>query len=371
MKMTFRWYGEGNDPIPLQYIKQIPGVSGIMGTLAYKEAGENWEKDEIKKLVDGVHAAGLECEVIESVNVHEDIKLGLPSRDEYIENYKTTIENLAEFGVKVIVYNFMPVFDWLRTDLAHVDPEDGSNSLFYDEDEIQGMTPHDIVAKTAEGSGGLTLPGWEPERLSHLDEVMEKYQGMTGEKLLENWKYFLDAIIPTCEKVGIRMACHPDDPAWDLFGIPRVYKSLEDIDRILDLNDSPAHGLCVCIGSLGSNVNNDVAAILRHVGKRGRLVASHLRNVKHFSERTFKEAPHLSRTGDLPMEEAVEAIYDVEKAAADAGQPYEVYVRPDHGRMIWGEEGRPGYPLYDRALGTQYLLGLWDATKKQKEKASN
>ena len=226
MKMTFRWYGEGHDPIPLQYIKQIPGVSGIMGTLSYKEAGENWEKDEIKELVDGVHNAGLECEVIESVNVHEDIKLGLDTRDEYIANYRTTIENLAEFGVKVIVYNFMPVFDWLRTDLAHVDEEDGSNSLFYDEDAIQGMTPQDIVNKTAEESGGLTLPGWEPERLARLDEVMKLYQGMTAEKLLENWKYFLEGVIPTCERVGIRMACHPDDPAWDLFGTRAFTRAL-------------------------------------------------------------------------------------------------------------------------------------------------
>lgn len=245
MKMTFRWYGAGFDPIPLQYIKQIPGVTGIMGTLSYKQAGENWEKEEIKELIDAVHAAGLECEIIESVNVHEDIKLGLDTRDEYIENYKTTLENLAEFGVKVVVYNFMPVFDWLRTDLFHEDPRDGSTSLYYDHDKIQGMTPQDIVNNTEEDSGGLTLPGWEPERLARLDEVMALYQGMTGDKLRENWKYFLEAIMPTCERVGIKMACHPDDPAWDLFGIPRVYKNMDDIVKILDLHESKNHGLCV------------------------------------------------------------------------------------------------------------------------------
>ncbi|MDP9806440.1 mannonate dehydratase [Trueperella bonasi] len=371
MKMTFRWYGEGHDPIPLQYIKQIPGVTGIMGTLSYKQAGENWEKDEIKELVEGVNAAGLECEIIESVNVHEDIKLGLDTRDEHIENYKTTLENLADFGIKVVVYNFMPVFDWLRTDLAHEDPEDGSTALYYDHDKIQGMTPQDIVNNTAEESGGLTLPGWEPERLARLDEVMELYQDMSADKLRENWKYFLDAIMPTCEKVGIKMACHPDDPAWDLFGIPRVFKNKEDVEKILDLHESKHHGLCVCIGSLGSEVKNDVVEILRYAGERGRLHAAHLRNVIHFSDRVFKESPHLSRTGDNPMEEAVEAIYDIEKAAADAGEPFEVYVRPDHGRMIWGEEGRPGYPLYDRALGAQYLLGLWDAIALLKERNAN
>ncbi|MEW6886941.1 mannonate dehydratase [Trueperella pyogenes] len=369
MKMTFRWYGEGFDPIPLQYIKQIPGVTGIMGTLSYKQAGENWEKEEIKELIDAVHAAGLECEIIESVNVHEDIKLGLDTRDEYIENYKTTLENLAEFGVKVVVYNFMPVFDWLRTDLFHEDPRDGSTSLYYDHDKIQGMTPQDIVNNTEEDSGGLTLPGWEPERLARLDEVMALYQGMTGDKLRENWKYFLEAIMPTCERVGIKMACHPDDPAWDLFGIPRVYKNMDDIVKILDLHESKNHGLCVCIGSLGSETTNDLPAILRYVGGRGRLHAAHMRNVKHFSDRTFKEAAHLSRDGDNPMEECMTVLYDVEKEAAQAGESFDIYVRPDHGRMIWGEQGRPGYPLYDRALGAQYLLGLWDATVAQRQKA--
>ena len=130
MKMTFRWYGSESDKITLKQIKQIPGCTGLMGVLDYKAAGEVWEEDEIKKYIDEVHAAGLECEVIESVNVHEDIKLGLPTRDQYIENYCKSIRNLAKYGVKVIVYNFMPVLDWLRTDLARVIPEDGSNSLY-------------------------------------------------------------------------------------------------------------------------------------------------------------------------------------------------------------------------------------------------
>lgn len=147
MKMTFRWYGEGSDKITLKQIKQIPNCTGLMGVLDYKAAGEVWTEEEIKKYMEGVHAAGLECEVIESVNVHEDIKLGLPTRDEYIENYKTTIRNLAKYGVKVIVYNFMPVLDWLRTDLAREIPEDGSNSLYFDEAELGEMTPMEIVKR--------------------------------------------------------------------------------------------------------------------------------------------------------------------------------------------------------------------------------
>ena len=161
MKMTFRWFGEKSDRISLCQIKQIPGVSGIMGVLDNKAAGEIWTEEEIADYIGQVHNAGLACEVIESVNVHEDIKMGLPSREEYIENYCITIRNLAQFGIKVIVYNFMPVFDWLRTDLAHVISEDGSNSLYFNEKDLGEMTPMEIVKKTAENSNGFSLPGWE------------------------------------------------------------------------------------------------------------------------------------------------------------------------------------------------------------------
>ena len=182
MKMTFRWYGSKADPIPLRYIKQIPGMTGLMGLLD-KPAGAVWEEDEVRALVHEVHEAGLELEVIESVNVHEDIKLGLPSRDAYIENYRATIRRLARYGVKVIVYNFMPVFDWLRTDLARLIPEDGSNSLYFDEKDLGEMGPLEIVRRTADGSNGFTLPGWEPERLSQLEETLRGYEGMTDDRL--------------------------------------------------------------------------------------------------------------------------------------------------------------------------------------------
>ena len=212
MKMTFRWYGSKADPIPLKYIRQIPGMTGLMGLLE-RPAGVVWEEEEIKELVDEVHAAGLELEVIESVNVHEDIKIGLPTRDKYIQNYIDTIRNLARHGIKVIVYNFMPVFDWLRTDLARVIPEDGSNSLYFDEKDLGQMGPLEIVRKTAEDSHGFTLPGWEPERLALLETTLKQYEGMTPDNLRENYKYFLDAVIPVCEEVGVRMACHASPTA--------------------------------------------------------------------------------------------------------------------------------------------------------------
>ena len=181
MKMTFRWYGSQSDPIPLKYIKQIPGMSGLMGLLD-KPAGVDWPEEEFAALKKEVNEAGLEIEVIESVNVHEDIKTGLGRRDEYIDNYISTIRMLAKHGVKVIIYNFMPVFDWLRTDLARIIPEDGSNSLYFDEKDLGEMGPLEIVRRTAEGSKGFSLPGWEPERLALLETTLKQYEGMTPDR---------------------------------------------------------------------------------------------------------------------------------------------------------------------------------------------
>ncbi len=359
MKMTFRWFGKKSDTVTIKQIKQIPGMSGLMGFLDYKPAGEVWTEEEIAAYVGDVKATGLDCDVIESVNVHEDIKMGLPTRDKYLENYKITIRNLAKHGVKVIVYNFMPVFDWLRTDLARVIPEDGSNSLYFDEAELGSMTPLDIVRKTAEDAKGFTLPGWEPERLALLEKTLEQYASISTEKLLENYKYFLDALMPTCEECGVKMACHPDDPAWPIFGLPRVAHSLEGFDKIVALNSSPSNTLCLCTGSLGSEPKNDIPAIIRHFGEMGRVSCMHIRNVKHLGYRRFREASHLSSDGSLDMFAIVKAMHDTCP---------DVYVRPDHGRMIWDETGRPGYGLYDRALGAAYLNGLWEAVCKMSEK---
>ena len=356
MKMTFRWYGSESDKITLKQIKQIPGCTGLMGVLDYKAAGEVWEEDEIKKYIDEVHAAGLECEVIESVNVHEDIKLGLLTRDQYIENYCKSIRNLAKYGVKVIVYNFMPVLDWLRTDLARVIPEDGSNSLYYDEAELGTMTPMEIVRRTAENSNGFSLPGWEPARLAELEHVLELYKNVDEDKLFENFKYFLDGIIPTCEEVGVKMACHPDDPGWPIFGLPRITHDQAGFDRMVKLHDSPCNTLCLCTGSLGSHVHNDIPAMIRHFGEMDRIGCLHVRNIKHLgSDRRFRESSHLSSDGDLDMYEIMKAAYETCP---------DTYIRPDHGRMIWDEVGRPGYGLYDRALGIAYLNGLWEAIDK-------
>lgn len=355
MKMTFRWYGEGNDSVPLKYIYQIPNCSGIMGVLDQYAAGEVWPLDVIQEYVKHVNSYGLEVEVIESVNVHEDIKLGLPSRDKYIENYKQTIRNLASCGIKVIIYNFMPVFDWLRTDLARKIEKDGSTSLYYDHKELKGLTPQKLVERTAASSKGFSLPGWEPERLAELEKVLELYKDIDEEKLLENYKYFLEAVVPICEEVGVRLAVHPDDPAWPVFGIPRIAHSKEQLDRIIDLVDSPANSLCLCSGSLGSSPGNDIPSIIRYFGEKKRIACAHVRNVKYLGDKKFREASHFSADGDLDLFEIMRAIYETDQ---------DVYIRPDHGRMIWDEEARAGYGLYDRALGVAYLNGIWESLEK-------
>lgn len=250
MKMTFRWYGN-SDPISLEYIRQIPGCSGIMAMMDDFKAGEVWDKEIFKAFVEKVNAAGLEVEVIESINVHEDIKMGLDTRDQYIENYKQSIRNVAECGVK--------------------------------------------------------------------------------------------------------MAVHPDDPAWPVFGIPRITHTLEQLEKIVNLVDSPSNTLCLCTGSLGSDPNNNLPEIIREFGKRNKIGCAHVRNIKFLGERNFYESSHLTSAGSLDM-------FEIMKAFHNTG--FDGYIRPDHGRMIWGEKGRSGYGLYDRALGLTYLNGLWEALEK-------
>ncbi len=351
MQMTFRWYGEGNDTVTLSQIRQIPGVDGIVWALHDKQPGEIWEPDEIEKVVNQIKSYGFNADVVESVNVHDDIKIGLPTRDRYIENYKQTLKNLKQFGVKVVCYNFMPVFDWTRTDLFHP-VGDGSTALYYEKDKIIN-DPKEMAKYILEKCEGLTMPGWEPERMAHLGELFEAYKDVTKEKLWDNLRYFLEAIMPVCHECGIKMAIHQDDPPWDIFGLPRLLVDEPAIDRFLNMVDDEYNCLTLCSGSLGSNPENNVADIIRK--HCDRIAFAHIRNVKHFPNGDFSEASHRDRDGDI-------GILDIVKAYHDCG--FNGYVRPDHGRHIWGEKCRPGYGLYDRALGIMYLLGCFDTLEK-------
>ena len=322
-----------------------------MWALHDKQPGEIWEPDEIEKVVNQIKSYGFNADVVESVNVHDDIKIGLPTRDRYIENYKQTLKNLKQFGVKVVCYNFMPVFDWTRTDLFHP-VGDGSTALYYEKDKIIN-DPKEMAKYILEKCEGFTMPGWEPERMAHLSELFEAYKGVTKEKLWDNLKYFLEAIMPVCHECGIKMAIHQDDPPWDIFGLPRLLVDEPAIDRFLNMVDDEYNCLTLCSGSLGSNPENNVADIIRK--HCDRIAFAHIRNVKHFPNGDFSEASHRDRDGDI-------GILDIVKAYHDCG--FNGYVRPDHGRHIWGEKCRPGYGLYDRALGIMYLLGCFDTLEK-------
>ncbi len=358
MKMIIRWFPGSDDSVTLEQIKQIPGVTGVAAMLSDIPVGEIWPMSRLEALRDEVNTAGLELEVIESVNIHEDIKKGLPSRDKYINNYIKTIENLSKVGVKCLCYNFMPVMDWLRSELAHP-LEDGSTALAYNHDTILKMNPASIAEGMIENAGGYSLPGWEPERLAAMSEDIKFYQNMSTEQYWSNMKYFLDAVIPYAEKYDIKMAIHPDDPPFSIYGLPKVINSAENIRKFLSLNDSIYNGLTLCTGSLGADLNNDIPAIVSEFASQGRIHFAHIRNIKHSDKMIFTESAHYSPCGDLDMYRVVKAFYD---------NGFNGYIRPDHGRMIWGEIARPGYGLYDRALGANYLLGLWEAIDKSSNK---
>ncbi|MFF2482278.1 mannonate dehydratase [Paenibacillus sp. NPDC058071] len=354
MKMVFRWYGEGNDSVTLKQIKQIPGVEGIVWALHDVPAGEEWPMEKIleyKRLADEY---GFHLKVVESVNVHEDIKLGLPSRDKYIENYKRTIEKLATVGVKVICYNFMPIFDWMRTDLFK-EMEDGSTALFFDKAKIESMAAEDLVRNISENSQ-FTMPGWEPERLQRLAPLFEAYKNVTEEDLFANLQYFLEQIVPVAEAHDIKMAIHPDDPPYSVFGLPRIVTGRDNIRRLLDLVDSPYNGITLCSGSLGANPDNDIPAMVREFADR--IPFAHIRNVRVYENGDFIETSHRSSDGTVDIAEVVKAYHE---------NGYEGFVRPDHGRHIWDEKCRPGYGLYDRALGIMYLWGVWDSLDRQRK----
>ncbi|MBE7030878.1 MAG: mannonate dehydratase [Ruminococcaceae bacterium] len=352
MQMTFRWYGK-DDPITLDKIRQIPGVTGVVWSLHHVPAGDEWSEEDIMEVKEYVESYGLNIDVVESVNVHEDIKLGLPSRDGYIKAYQNTLRKLGKAGVKVVCYNFMPVFDWTRTELFHKLP-DGSTALFFEKAKIENVDPMAFVKEIENDSKGLTMPGWEPERLAHLKKLFELYKDVTDEDLWNNLEYFLKAVIPVCEEVGIRMGIHQDDPAFSIFGLPRIITNRETLKRMLSLVDSPANGLTLCSGSLGSNCENDIPALVREFGDR--ICFGHIRNIKRFDNGDFIETSHRACDGSLDIVEIVKAYHDI---------GFTGYVRPDHGRHIWDENCRPGYGLYDRALGCMYLWGVWDTLNHQ------
>ena len=347
MKMSFRWYGP-DDPVNLKNIRQIPNMQAIVTAVYYVPVGEVWSRKSIAALKKQTEDNGLQFEVIESVPVHEDIKLGKPTRDRYIENYCENIRRLAEAGIRCICYNFMPVFDWTRTQLDHRLP-DGSTSLVYYKEQVDAVDP-------LKSDSDLTLPGWDASYTrEELRAVVAEYNKMTEEDLWANLTYFLERIIPVAAECDVNMAIHEDDPCWSIFGLPRIITCERNLDRFLKIVDDPHNGITLCTGSLGCSAENDVVHMAAKYAAMGRIHFVHARNVAVL-ENGFEERAHYSACGSLDMYAILNALYK---------NGFNGYIRPDHGRMIWGETGRAGYGLYDRALGAAYLNGLWEAITKR------
>lgn len=352
MQMTLRWFGSKHDSVTLEQIRQVPGVKGVITTLYDTKPGEAWKLEDIQAMKRKVEAAGLTVAGIESVNIHDAIKIGSPDREEYIENYITTLERLGQEDIHMVCYNFMPVFDWTRTELARK-RADGSTVLAYNQAAIDAIKPEEMFDSINGDANGHVMPGWEPERMAHVKELFDMYKDVDNEKLFANLKYFLERIMPTCDKYDINMAIHPDDPAWSVFGLPRIIINKENILRMMKMVDNPHNGVTFCSGSYGTNLENNLPDMIRSL--KGRIHFAHVRNLKFNSPTDFEESAHLSSDGTFDMYEIMKALYDI---------GFDGPIRPDHGRMIWGEVALPGYGLYDRALGAAYLNGLWEAIEK-------
>ena len=357
MQMTLRWYGSKHDTVTLKQIRQIPGVKGVITTLYDTQPGEVWSQERIHAMKEEVEAAGLKVAGIESVNVHDAIKTGAPDRDMYIDNYIKCLENLGKEDIHMVCYNFMPVFDWTRTELARV-REDGSTVLAYTQEAVDNLVPEKMFESIAGDMNGTVMPGWEPERMGRVKELFAMYKDIDDEKLFENLVYFLERIMPTCDKYDINMAIHPDDPAWSVFGLPRIIINKENILRMMKAVDNKHNGVTFCTGSYGTSLKNDLVDMI--LSLKGRIHFAHIRNLKFITPTNFEESAHLSSDGTFDMHAIMRALYDI---------GFDGPIRPDHGRMIWDEVAMPGYGLYDRALGACYLQGLWEAIEKEDKRA--
>jgi mannonate dehydratase len=358
MVLSFRWYG-ASDPVPLDAIRQIPGVRGIVSALHDVPPGEAWTADAVVALRQRVEDAGLTLSCIESIPVPEGIKLGTGARERLVETWCASVEAVGAAGVPVVCYNFMPVFDWTRTSLHRPMP-DGSEALAYVEGELAEV-------EEALASGGL--PGWmDAHSPDDLRRLFAAYAAVDPERMWDHLGWFLERAVPAAEAAGVKLALHPDDPPWPLFGLPRVVTSASAFDRVCDLVDSPANGVTFCTGSLGADPAQvaGLSAAAARLAARGRLHFAHLRNVARLGSsadqvaeaerpgRDFTETAHPD--GDVDLGAVIAALQ---------GAGFDGPLRPDHGRQIWSERDdptvRPGYGLFDRALGATYLLGLWEA----------
>ena len=345
MQFTMRWFGSA-DTVHLQDIAQVPVIRGIVGTIEDLPGDVVWPLDRLQWLRSQVEAHGFSLDVIESIPVPEGIKRGTGDRDRLIDIYAESIRNLGRVGVRVLCYNFMPVLDWMRTDLS-LRLADGSLVTGYNHQQMLRYDLSKGLEDRVAWSHGFT--GEE------LQTALDEYRDIDGDALFENLLYFLRRVVPVAEAAGVLLAIHPDDPPWPIFGLPRIVRDQSTIQRILEAVDSPSNGLTFCTGSLGAAPENDLPELVRRFANRINFV--HLRNVEITGTQVFHEVAHSAPSGQVNMTAVMEALIDID---------YTGPMRPDHGRMIWGETGRTGYGLYDRALAAMYLYGLWQGIRQQK-----
>ncbi|HZF66405.1 MAG TPA: mannonate dehydratase [Chitinophagaceae bacterium] len=376
LKQTWRWYGP-NDPVSLQDVKQT-GAQGIVTALHHVPHGEVWTVDEIRKRQDELRAAGYKWDVVESVTIHEDIKTRTGEYKNYIEQYKQTLRNLSACGISIVTYNFMPITDWVRTNLDY-EMADGSKALYFNWIDLAifdiyllqrkdaSNSYSDAVLKAAEDRYKqytqqqlddlvhvivYGIPGEKKKSIPEMRELLKKYNDIDAKALRDNLKYFLSEIAPVAAECDIRLALHPDDPPYSILGIPRIVKNADDVEYVLNAVPQNSNGFCFCTGSFGADTNNDLPAMAKQIGDRIHFV--HLRNTKRDAEGNFFEADHLD--GDTDMYAVLKEILAIQQRVTEP-----IPFRPDHGHQMLDDLNKvtfPGYSCIGRMRGLAELRGL-------------